>query len=251
MNLLTIGNPKTQKGLKRGYLTAVLHLAPSDLSGYNVCPLALRRLAGEAPDGIKSACSMACLNLAGRGGIMRQGETTNAIQQARIRRTRRLYEQREAFMSDLFADIGALIRLADKLGVKPCVRLNGTSDLDWATIRDANGMNAFEAFPLVQFYDYTKVHKRAEAFLAGKLPANYHLTLSVHEHNRAAANDYHARGGNVAAVIAADAMPAFAAMPAYTDGDDTDLRFLDVKGALVALTPKGPARRDNSGFVIR
>ena len=34
------------------------------------------------------------------------------------------------------------------------------------------------------------------------------------------------------------------------DGDETDLRFLDPKGGhIVALFPKGKARKDNIGFV--
>ena len=76
MKLLTTGNPKLMKGEKKGYLSFVLHLAPADLSGYNVCPM--------ASDG----CRAACLNTAGRGGIFKPGTTTNAIQDARIRKTR-------------------------------------------------------------------------------------------------------------------------------------------------------------------
>jgi hypothetical protein len=34
------------------------------------------------------------------------------------------------------------------------------------------------------------------------------------------------------------------------DGDDTDIRHLDPRGAIVALYAKGPARRDQSGFVV-
>lgn len=37
----TLGNPKILKGQKKGYLSAVLHLAPADTSGIaNVCPAA-------------------------------------------------------------------------------------------------------------------------------------------------------------------------------------------------------------------
>ena len=38
-SLLTTSNPKTQKGVKLGYLTTILHLAPSKSSGVmNTCP---------------------------------------------------------------------------------------------------------------------------------------------------------------------------------------------------------------------
>ena len=38
--LLSTANPKIQKGTKFGYLSFILHLAPSDVSGYNTCPKA-------------------------------------------------------------------------------------------------------------------------------------------------------------------------------------------------------------------
>ena len=38
--LLSTANPKIQKGTKLGYLSFILHLAPSDLSGRNTCPKA-------------------------------------------------------------------------------------------------------------------------------------------------------------------------------------------------------------------
>ena len=34
-----------------------------------------------------------------------------------------------------------------------------------------------------------------------------------------------------------------------TRGDDTDLRFLDMPGHVIALYAKGNAKRDRSGFV--
>ena len=55
--LLTLGNPKTAKGEKLWYFTAILHLAPATLSGFEVCS---HRSAG---------CTAACLNTAGRGGM--------------------------------------------------------------------------------------------------------------------------------------------------------------------------------------
>jgi hypothetical protein len=56
--LLTPGNPKTEKGRGAGYWTFILHLAPASLSGHNVCAMAT------------AGCKAACLNTAGRGGIM-------------------------------------------------------------------------------------------------------------------------------------------------------------------------------------
>ena len=89
MNLLSVGNPKTLKGMSQGYNTYILHLAPADLSGNEVCP---KRTAG---------CTIACLNLAGRGGMFKKGETTNTIQQARIRKTKLFFSNRDQFMACL------------------------------------------------------------------------------------------------------------------------------------------------------
>ena len=146
--LLSTANPKIQKGTKLGYLSFILHLAPSDVSGYNTCPKAT------------AGCKAACLNTAGRGGMFKRGETTNTIQKARIRKTRYFYEQRQDFMLDLMADIRKGIKMATKLGLTPVFRLNGTSDLSWEKYDMIPGQNVFECFPDVQFYDYTKVPKR-------------------------------------------------------------------------------------------
>jgi hypothetical protein len=44
-------------------------------------------------------------------------------------------------------------------------------------------------------------------------------------------------------------MKRFLGLP-VVDGDDTDIRHLDPRGAIVALYAKGKARRDQSGFVV-
>ena len=119
MKLLSTGNPKVLKGLKQGYNTYILHLAPATLSGKEVCP---KRTIG---------CSNACLNMAGRGGIFKKGEITNTIQQARIRKTQLFFNNRNEFMDLLVKDILLAVKQSAKLGLIPVFRLNGTSDLSW------------------------------------------------------------------------------------------------------------------------
>ena len=114
MKLFTTGNPKLMKGEKKGYLSFVLHLAPADLSGKNTCP--------KATEG----CKQACLNTAGRGGIFKKGETTNVIQQARIRKTKMFFENREQFLADLESDIRAGIKQAQKQGLTQVIYLTIT-----------------------------------------------------------------------------------------------------------------------------
>ena len=226
MRLLSTANPKIQKGTKLGYLSFILHLAPADLSGKETCP---KRTAG---------CTAACLNTAGRGGMFKRGENTNVIQQARIRKTQMYFNDRANFMKDLEADIKLGIKQAEKLGLKPVFRLNGTSDLSvekWGII---------EKFPTVQFYDYTKVLGRKVAHLP-----NYHLTFSAADGNDADVAKAIANGMNVAMVF--DKLPAEYAGRPVINADETDLRFLDPKGVIAGLKAKGRAKKDTSGFVRR
>jgi len=165
--LLSTANPKIQKGTKMGYLSFILHLAPSDLSGKNTCPKATK------------GCIAACLNTAGRGGMFKKGENTNMIQKARIRKTQYFFDNREGFMQDLVNDITKAIKFAERKGLTPVFRLNGTSDLSWEKYKVAStGQNIFEYFSFVQFYDYTKVLGRKVKHLA-----NYHLTFSKADGN--------------------------------------------------------------------
>jgi hypothetical protein len=224
--LLSTANPKIQKGTKQGYLSFILHLAPADLSGRETCP---KRTAG---------CTAACLNTAGRGGMFRKGENTNMIQKARIRKTQYFFEARDYFMQDLYEDIQKAIRFAERKGLTPVFRLNGTSDLSWEkyTIHDKN---LFELFPQVQFYDYTKVLGRKVAQYK-----NYHLTFSKADGNDSDVAEALMQGMSVVAVY--DEIPA-----GVPSADETDLRFLDPKGTMLGLKAKGRAKKDYSGFVIR
>src|SRR3954447_2413241 len=100
--LLTPGNPKTEKGRGVGFWTFILHFAPADLSGFNVCALST------------AGCRAACLNTAGRGGISRGRMLTyrdvkrgirNEIQNARRLRTRAFFQHRAEFMQVLAKEI--------------------------------------------------------------------------------------------------------------------------------------------------
>lgn len=248
MALLTAGasNPKTAKGDPLGYGTAVLHLAPADLAGFEVC-------AFRSP-----ACTAGCLNGAGRGGV---GGPDNAIQRARIRRTQLFRANRRHFVAALARDIARHVRFCEKIGVKPAVRLNGTSDIPWENVRGDDGRTLFQLFPDVQFYDYTKA---PVAFR--RPPANYHLTFSLSEENDAHAADALEHGRNVAVVFAlrpgkggkrarkGEPLPeTFMGRPVI-DGDEHDLRFLDPQGGVIvglrakSLTNAGRAAIAASGF---
>ena len=226
--LLSTANPKIQKGTKMGYLSFILHLAPSDLSGKNTCPKATK------------GCIAACLNTAGRGGMFKRGETTNVIQKARIRKTEYFFADREAFMDDLVSDIMRAVNYARRKGLTPVFRLNGTSDLSWEKYPTRYGAdNIFAQFPTIQFYDYTKVLGRKVSHIE-----NYHLTFSKADGNDADVAEALLQGMSVVAVY--DEIPAD-----VPSADETDLRFLDPRGIMLGLKAKGRAKKDYSGFVIR
>lgn len=228
MKLLTMAhqNAKTAKNRSHtNYLSTILHLAPFTLSGFNTCKAA------------SNGCSMACLNTAGRGKL-------DNVQKARIRKTKLLFNHKAMFFQLLIKDIESLIKKASKEGKKPVIRLNGTSDIPWETLL-VNGKNIFELFPVVQFYDYTKIITRLDTV---KKYFNYHLTFSASEINHKAIQVALSKGFNVAMVF--DSIPKEYEGIEVLDGDNHDLRFLEgYQGKYIGLKAKGKAKKDDSGFV--
>ncbi len=248
MSLLNSGNSKTRKGEKKGFTTYGLHLAPANLSGFNVCKDAT------------AGCAAACLNTAGRGAM-------TSVQKARIKKTLFFFKDKQGFLAELWAEVAKSIKSAARKNMTPCFRLNLTSDLPWEKIK-FNGQTIFEAFPLVTFYDYTKSVERMTAFVnsltvpqtwAGNWgwvatggrdwPKNYHLTFSRSETNNDIALAFLESGGNVAMVFR-HRLPSSYWGFGVVDGDETDLRFLDGKGKIIGLKEKGLAKKDETGFVL-
>lgn len=236
MILSTSADAKTIKGQVHGYLTGILYLAPSDISGVQLCPFA--GLAG---------CEVACLYTAGRGAF-------SNVQIARLNKAKLFNHNRELFMTSLVYSIKKVIRDALKQGLIPVIRLNGTSDIQWEkiglTVDDIQYENIMSVFPTVQFYDYTKIPTRSD------IPDNYDLTFSYSGIDtfqpvwqKALKNDELKRFAVV--FSKRDAMPnQFAGMPVI-DGDSTDLRFLDKSNVVIGLYAKGKAKQDKTGFVVQ
>ena len=145
---------KMAKGEKFGYKTAILHLAPYDLSGKNVCPKA-------SPE-----CVAACLNTSGRGQM-------GSVQKARLNKTHYFWTNKNGFLWDLSREIEQLKKRAKNQGFKFAVRLNGTSDLAWHRMKVEGGSSLMQLHPDVQFYDYTKVLNYIDHDIK-----NYHVTFS-------------------------------------------------------------------------
>ena len=217
-------NAKTVKGQKKGYKTAILYLAPSTQSGFQVCPMA------------SEGCKKACLYTAGHGAF-------SNVQQGRINKTRWFMQDRQSFLTQLKKEISNHIKNCDKKGYIPCVRLNGTSDISW------ENYNIIQAFPNVQFYDYTKIYKRALKYVNGQYPSNYHITYSLNEDNKKEAFEILKLRGNISAVFRKYLPKTY---QGYTviNADDTDLRFTDDNNVIAGLVAKGQAKKDYSGFVL-
>jgi hypothetical protein len=226
--ILGESSAKTVKGEKIGYLTGIIYLVPD----VKLCPMA--KLAG---------CLEGCLNTAGRGAF-------NSVQKARKDKTQFFYENRRAFLLSMAADIWSLCRKAEKLGLTPLIRPNGTSDIPYENLIVINGMNIFQLFPMVQFYDYTKIPSRN---LEGKTAGNYDLTYSFSAITpkpisiKGLTNNHNSR---VAVVFQkqSDIPQSFREWPVI-DGDNSDVRHIEPRAVVVALYAKGKAKKDNTGFV--
>lgn len=241
-------NAKTVKGRKRGYMTAILYLTPSDASGVELCPMA--KIA---------QCVHLCLNTAGRGG-MAAGNATfttdagtvlpdNTVQRARLRRTALFNTDRAAFMARLVIEIIAARRMAESADLDLVVRLNGTSDIRWENIPTSWHRNIFAQFPDIQFYDYTKLANRKIKGIR-----NYHLTFSFSgapEFAPYMVDALKRYGSDINfAVVFRGTVPEYFLGRRVVNGDESDLRFLDPSNVIVGLTAKGRAKRDMTGMVI-
>ena len=251
-NLLSV-NPKTEKSLKNGDpQTYILHLAPHNLSGVNVCPGA-------------GNCKRICLHSAGNPVYMA------AKQAARIRRTLAFSADPEAFCRLLVCSILDKIRKAN--GQPIAIRLNGTSDIVWENV-DFNvtpefarfiqvkygrqlligRQNIFELFNSLvvdcRWYDYTKI--RRDWGKCAKL--GYRLTFSFdgwdNLPNIKLCREAMANGVNIAAAFnikRGQSLPTMLEggglvdfnLP-IVDGDLTDYRPADPAGVIVGLRYKLP-----------
>jgi len=255
-------NPKTDKSKVQTY---ILHLAPHNVSGVNVCPGA-------------GNCRKICLHFAGNPVYM-----TNK-QKARIRRTLAFAADKQRFARLIVCAI--LDKMNKNAGEPIAIRLNGTSDIAWENVDfdivpafakfckvkfghdlPIGKRNIFEVFNivgagLVTFYDYTKIRRNwAECRRLG-----YHLTFSFDGWNNASnvklCREAIEAGVNIAAAFnlkKKEELPMylncaalFGQNPAYVgrvmyvqDGDLTDYRPADqyggpMGGSIIGLRFKLP-----------
>ena len=220
---------KMAKGEKFGYKPAILHLAPYNLSGKNVCPKATTGAGG---------CAAPCLNTSGRGQM-------GSVQRARINKTNYFWTNKNGFLWELSTEIEQLKKRAASQGYKFAVRLNGTSDLPWFKFKVDGGSSLMDLHKDVQFYDYTKVLNYLDH---GK--KNYHVTFSDSGKNEADQIAAMEKGSNVA-VVFKDLLPKRWMSRKVIDGDKHDLRFKDPRGVIVGLVAKGLGKKVTENSFIK
>lgn len=168
------------------------------------------------------------------------------VMAARVRKAEWFYSDRDGFMRQLMQDVAKFQTYCNKRGIKPVVRLNGTTDIRWENIK-IDGYTIFELFPRVQWYDYTKISNRKVSHID-----NYHLTWSYSGANAkyAAGLDAALQAGMSVAVVFRSEYTSdtWRGIP-VVDGDKDDLRFTDPKSHIVKLYAKGAAKKDTTGFV--
>ena len=227
----SVDSPKAVKAQKYGWLNAINYMAPHRLAGVgNLCPHASK------------GCIKLCL-----GEHSGNAALYPAVLKSRIAKAQLLMRDRQAFLKEMSAGIRRARATAKHQKLKLCVRLNGATDIAWERLAP----HIFADNADLQFVDYTKSPKRALEHARGQLPANHHLTFSRSETNEADCLRVLEAGGNVAVVFAGAFPTEYLGFPVI-DGDRHDLRHLDGRGVVVALSPKGrKAKADKSGFVVR
>lgn len=227
------------------YMVRGLTIAPHTMGGgKTVC--------SDATAGCIEACNMVF------SGMQIYPSTRKAM----INRKKFLQTDPQEFERTLRHDIELHWKQAKKKGLKPALRLNTASDLDWRRL--------IGDYPDILCYDYTKVKSRIRDQIAGRNPDNYFLTYSQNErsHPRTVSSFLDA-GVNVAAVYAVDYFPAvkkFGKLPKTAtiwrkvykvlNGDKHDYRLpiFDGYGNIIGLALKGinasKERARKSGFAI-
>ena len=188
------------------------------------------------PGSKAAGCMDACLKESGRA---KQFESINISRQ---KKTDYWHADQAGFLSQLTRELTNFQKnVCQRQNVQGVVRLNTISDIPF----EEHGIP--QQFPDLFFYDYTKQAKR----LAGNLPANYRLMFSYSDRpqyqNQVAAA---LPTGVPIAVVFKNRLPSEYLGRPVIDGDLSDLDNVIAGPVVVGLTAKGPALKDQSGFVV-
>ena len=109
---------------------------------------------------VKAGCKNLCLQESGRGRF-------DNVAQGRQRKTDYWHDDRVGFLDQLKRELRNFETLCTRTDVRPVVRLNVLSDIQWER------HDIPQEFPAIKFYDYTKLAQRLD-----KTPSNYRLMFS-------------------------------------------------------------------------
>lgn len=238
MYLLSESSAKISKTLKKypDYTYYVQYMQPMFEPGKNTCPFSTK------------ACRETCLQTCGR----------LQWSKAKTERTDLFFNDPELYWQKLTTEIVEHQREAERKNKQLVLRLNGTSDIDFAKVWTD------PRYSDVIFNEYTKNHLLATQYLearqSGKHP-NVHLTLSYSGSNAHECGEFLEKGGNVA-IVFENKVPAEFAGYQVVDGDLHDFRFKDEPGTIVGLKAKSPiANKEekkafiqkglDGGFIVR
>ena len=241
--IFSTDSAKAAKGVNFGYLNAIQYMSPSRSGGHgNLCSHASRHCI-ELCLGKYSGQAAMVLDL--EGGL-------NSVRLSRANKARLFMTDRQNYLEQIAKAIFRLIIVAQLLGLKLVIRLNGSTDIAYERIKftwDGQRVTLFELFPTVQFVDYTKNPTR---LYSPTRPANLSLTLSYSGDNITECLRALAAGHNVAVVFGTAVLPDRFFGHRVISGDLHDLRHLDPRGVVVGLTPKGAkAKRTTTPFIVR
>lgn len=214
------GNTKLKKtsGSLAVYRVAGLSLFPDD----KLCPS--RHIAG---------CAEPCLESAGRGRMR------NVID-GRQKKAQWFRKDQSGFLAQLRKELANFEKTCQRQGVKPAVRLNVLSDVQWERL------GIPQEFPNTLFYDYSKLAHRL-----GKTPENYRLMFSYSGKKEYKKQVQKALKSNVPiSAVFRGPMPSEFLGRQVIDGDESDLFNLFAGPVVVGLRAKGKAKTDQSDFVI-
>lgn len=236
------GNTKLAKSNANNevYRTWGLSLAPADASGViNVCASA------------SIGCKTSCLDHQGMASVW------ESIRASRIAKTVLWDQDQSYFLSTLRHELDNIVKQSRREGFTPAIRLNVFSDIMWEKY------GIIDAYPSVQWYDYTKHSVRV-----GEVRPNYWTTFSRSESNHDECLAVLRSGGNVAVAFADTKKPYVGNRAQYQDlpetwegfpvfnGDRDDQRWSDPRGGnviglrLKAHSHDERAKAIDSGFAV-
>ncbi len=230
----TTQSAKMMYSYNKGTETYCIYLAPFNMSGHLVCPKGQH-------------CKDFCLNGSGhnKADILARGQKYSKTNQARIKKTKMFFKNKDLFMQTIIHEIEVAQKRANLNGREFAVRLNGTSDISPLAFK-YQGKNILELFPNVQFYDYSKCFNREKVM---NDYSNYDVTFSFDGYNWDKCEQALKRNCKVAVIFEKE-LPKYYKGYKVIDANGYDMRYLDEPGTIMGLHYHSTANDYKSGKYV-